>query len=88
MTEQRNRGGLVVHTLLVAAATHLPAALTAQQSAVDNCNVCHSALSDERLTGPVTDFATDIHADRGLTCVSCHGVDATAEGVAGMDPAK
>ncbi len=86
-TEWLNRGVFVAFSFVVAALAHMPAPVAAQESPVDYCSSCHSAL-DERLSAPVTAFATDIHSERGLTCVSCHGGDATAAGLASMDPAK
>ncbi len=59
-----------------------------QEQIVDNCVSCHAALSDDRLSAPVTSFAGDTHSDRGLSCSSCHGGDPTAAGLDGMDPAK
>ena len=53
---------------------------SAQEPQVDNCVVCHGALDDERLSGPVEAFASDVHADRGFGCVACHGGDATVAG--------
>jgi hypothetical protein len=86
-TEWLNRGVFVAFFFFVAALAHMPPPVAAQEPPVDYCSSCHSAL-DERLSAPVTAFATDIHSERGLTCVSCHGGDATAAGLAGMDPAK
>ncbi len=60
----------------------------AQDQAVDNCVSCHAALSDERLSAPVTSFASDVHSARGLSCSSCHGGDPAAAGFEGMDPAQ
>lgn len=64
-----------------------PAAPRQQQAEEGSCITCHRAL-DERLAGPANAFPEDIHAARGFGCVSCHGGDATAPGLAGMDPAK
>jgi hypothetical protein len=37
---------------------------------------------------PAQVFGEDIHAVKGFGCVSCHGGDATAEGMEAMDPDK
>ncbi len=78
---------VVVFMSIVPALASMPAPTKAQESPVDYCSNCHSAL-DERLSAPVTAFASDIHSQRGLTCVSCHGGDATVAGLDAMDPAK
>ena len=44
----------------------------------NSCLDCHSALPDPIGVTQET-FAQDIHAQKGLTCVSCHGGDATAD---------
>jgi predicted CXXCH cytochrome family protein len=41
------------------------------------CLVCHSNLGG-RLSAPAVPFPTDVHAERGLTCASCHGGDPTS----------
>ena len=50
--------------------------------AVNSCLDCHSALPDPLGVTP-EQFSQDIHAQKGLTCVSCHGGDA-----ASSDPDK
>ena len=44
------------------------------------CLVCHTNLGG-RLSAPTKPFPEDVHAERGLTCSSCHGGDPTS-----MDP--
>ena len=44
------------------------------------CIVCHSNLGGQ-LAVPTKPFPTDVHAEKGLTCASCHGGDPTS-----MDP--
>ncbi len=72
--------------LLVAAK---PLAATAQPQPPEegNCITCHRVLGDERLSGPAIRFPGDIHAAKGLSCVSCHGGDPAAVGLDGMNPA-
>src|SRR5262252_2959821 len=50
----------------------------AHAQAKNSCLDCHSVLPDE-LGVSEEKFSHDIHAQRGLTCVSCHGGDATAD---------
>jgi predicted CXXCH cytochrome family protein len=45
--------------------------------AVNSCLDCHSALP-EPLGVTQEKFSQDIHAQKGLTCTSCHGGDATS----------
>src|SRR5512146_3151556 len=44
----------------------------------NSCLDCHSALP-EPLNVTQEKFSQDIHAQKGLTCASCHGGDATSE---------
>ena len=46
----------------------------------NTCLICHSNLGGQ-LAVPTKPFPTDIHAEKGLTCASCHGGDPTS-----MDP--
>jgi predicted CXXCH cytochrome family protein len=56
-------------TLLFGAAT-----ASAQTAAVTACENCHRDQRDTRLAAPAHDFsASDVHRDRGFTCVDCHG---------------
>src|SRR5215471_450372 len=50
----------------------------AHAQAKNSCLDCHSVLPDE-LGVSEEKFSHDIRAQRGLTCVSCHGGDATAD---------
>ena len=50
--------------------------------AVNSCIDCHSAM-DGKLGVTQEKFSQDIHAQKGLTCVSCHGGDASS-----YDPAQ
>jgi len=56
-------------------------------SANDTCQECHQALGgdSEKL---VENFAHDVHALRGLSCVDCHGGDPKDSEMTAMDPAK
>jgi predicted CXXCH cytochrome family protein len=46
--------------------------------AKNSCLDCHGALPDP-LGVSQEKFSQDIHAEKGLTCVSCHGGDATSD---------
>jgi hypothetical protein len=54
---------------------------------VNTCIACHSALP-EPLNVPVERLKNDIHAQKGLSCVDCHGGDATAMDETSMSPEK
>ena len=55
----------------------------------NSCIECHSTLADERLSQPTRLFDHDVHKVRGLSCVDCHGGDATqADKVAAKDPGR
>ncbi len=51
---------------------------TAQAQSKSTCLDCHFAL-DPPLRVTPEQFAQDIHAQKGLTCASCHGGDPTSE---------
>jgi hypothetical protein len=73
------------HYLLLVACLLMAPAGRAQ---VDSCRQCHQELSDK----PSELITTDIHFQKGLSCVHCHGGDATlgldGDQAAAMDPAK
>ncbi|MEJ2501890.1 MAG: cytochrome c3 family protein [Gemmatimonadota bacterium] len=39
----------------------------------EDCIACHLELDEERLVAPARDYGSDIHADRGFSCLACHG---------------
>lgn len=49
-------------------------ALAYAAAAQDNCRDCHYDIEDE--TGPAHKIERDIHVQKGLGCVDCHGGDA------------
>ncbi len=54
----------------------------------DSCTACHSEM-DGPLGEPAQRMKNDIHKVRGLSCVDCHGGDATEDDPArSMDPRK
>jgi predicted CXXCH cytochrome family protein len=67
----------VALTLLLAAS-----AVTAearQPAAATGCLTCHTSQQSGALAAPARDFAlTDVHRERGFTCVDCHGGDPAA----------
>lgn len=66
-----------VRTLVVAGFVVLTACLGYGQ-APNSCLDCHSALP-EPLGVTQEKFSHDIHAQKGLTCASCHGGDPTSD---------
>jgi hypothetical protein len=50
----------------------------------DDCRSCHLGLADAELSAPATLYETDIHAEAGLGCLSCHG----SGGSDRLDPAS
>jgi predicted CXXCH cytochrome family protein len=65
-------GRFALCVVLLVAAVVAPAA--GQTAAITSCETCHRAASDARLAAPAHEFAaTDVHRDRGFTCVDCHG---------------
>lgn len=51
----------------------------AQPAAATGCETCHRSESSAALSAPARDFAlSDVHRDRGFTCVNCHGGDPNA----------
>jgi predicted CXXCH cytochrome family protein len=81
------RAFLSLALVLVGAAAALA---EAQQPAADTgCLTCHRDQQSAALAAPARDFAlTDVHRDRGFTCVECHGGDPrTTEKAAAKAPA-
>ena len=73
----------IVVVLAFVAATVAARAVVAEADdaeATSTCVTCHSALP-EPLNIPVEGMKHDIHGEKGLSCVDCHGGDATE-----MDP--
>jgi len=52
------------------------------------CVSCHLEAGDD-LARPVQDIKNDVHDRRGLSCVNCHGGDATSDDMEkAMDPRR
>lgn len=75
-TWQNSRRGRSAALVVVAIA--LSGAGTARGQQKNSCLECHSALPDS-LGVTQEKFSQDIHAQKGLTCVSCHGGDASGD---------
>ena len=60
----------------------------ASRASADTCADCHRLQDDPRLANPTRHFAQDIHAQRGLGCVGCHGGDGSDPDITAMDPDK
>jgi hypothetical protein len=71
---------------LVVAIVLLPRLGQAQEQS--SCTGCHTALSDERLSAPVSLLEQDVHSHAGFGCVACHGGDASEFSMLAMDPAR
>ncbi|NIP79236.1 MAG: hypothetical protein GWM90_08515 [Gemmatimonadetes bacterium] len=52
----------------------------------EDCIECHLGLDEERLVEPAREYADDIHAEQGFTCLSCHGAIAAGEHGGQVDP--
>ena len=57
-------------------------------SKTDHCMGCHKEMEGAS-PGPANDFPQDVHFQRGLSCVDCHGGDSTTDDPQrAKDPAK
>ena len=82
---------ILIPIFVIAIALFVPATASPQTApAVQNsCMNCHAEAGDDNLAEPVAKMKNDIHAQRGLSCVNCHGGDATADVMErAMDPRK
>lgn len=78
----RNRLSSRAATRLCALAWLVTAASVGNGQTKNSCLDCHAALPDP-LSVTQEKFSQDIHAQKGLTCVSCHGGDPASD-----DPEK
>jgi len=46
-------------------------------SYASSCIDCHSAFDDPEISGPAKKFHDDVHFQKGLSCVDCHGGNAS-----------
>ena len=81
-------GGRLLRWILAAAAAGLLFLVLPRGAAAapqpDSCTSCHQNLGG-RLSAPVARMRDDIHAQRGLSCASCHGGDPARPGMDAMD---
>lgn len=64
--------------LMSATAWAWAAPADAQPAAASSCETCHRDEAQAHLAAPARAFAgTDVHRERGFSCVDCHGGDAT-----------
>lgn len=55
----------------------------------NSCIFCHKALDEKRLSEPVKFGPDEVHEKLGISCVDCHGGDASSDDMAvSMDTAK
>lgn len=73
---------IVALTLLI---FNLPTSVLAQDEST--CIQCHGAL-EGRLSAPVAQWQTSVHADNGISCDACHGGDPTDSSMLAMSPEK
>ena len=74
---RNNCGRLVTTTCSVVGTLVLAVTLCFGQTR-NSCLDCHSALPESLGVSPEK-FSQDVHAQKGLTCVSCHGGDANSD---------
>ena len=60
---------------------------TAAEEAPNSCAACHNRLGG-KLGPPAREFAASVHREAGLTCVTCHGGDASLPGEESMSPKR
>src|ERR1700751_1364743 len=78
MATWRNRGLIALMCVLFALV-----ARTASAQNTNTCVMCHTAF-DPPLQVTEAQFSHDIHAQKGLTCASCHGGDPTKADMSAM----
>ena len=76
--------GVLASLLLAGTSASMAAPEAAAPPATNTCLDCHRKQDEARLVKPTLHFAEDIHAQRRLGCVSCHGGDATDPDISAM----
>ena len=80
---------LFVCTVIAGLLPSLWAGTSAWADDPNTCLSCHGSLEDDDLKSPVSGMALDVHARHGLSCVDCHGGNASVDDVdEAMDPDK
>jgi predicted CXXCH cytochrome family protein len=77
-----NAAGRLLFAFLVSTFVFTCTARNVNAQAVNSCQDCHAGL-DPPLKVTAEDYSSSIHAEKGLSCVSCHGGDAST-----YDPAQ
>ena len=63
----------ILFVLTIAVLFAPPSRASGQNLRPERCIECHRQLDDERLTEPVVNYPTDVHARAGFGCLACHG---------------
>lgn len=74
------RHGIPAAVVLAWAAAAGPGSVAAQGQILEQQNTCfrcHLVIDDRRYSDPVREYVGDIHFEKGLGCVVCHGGDST-----------
>src|SRR5690348_18502969 len=85
-TLQSKSPASIASRCLLAVAAGLLFACVAHAQTKNSCLECHSILADN-LGVTEEQFSQDIHAQKGLTCASCHGGDPTKADMDAMSKA-
>src|SRR5208337_704596 len=70
--------GLAAFVVLAACLGYGQSSAQSSAQTTNSCLDCHSALPDP-MGVTQEKFSQDIHAQKGLTCASCHGGDPTSD---------
>jgi hypothetical protein len=81
-------GSLMLLALALALPSHAADSTAVARATANSCLDCHAQLDDPRLSTPAKNFPRDIHAQRGLGCVGCHGGNPEDPDMTAMDPDK
>jgi len=69
------KSGTLVLGIAMLCLSAVPAEAAFQEPLKNSCITCHRDLAVERLSRPVTLWASSVHAEVGNTCDGCHGGD-------------
>jgi len=79
------RALILAAAILAALAALRPTPLAAQaMPTAETCINCHLRQQDSRLSDPARLFPQDVHAEKGFTCLDCHGEAAANPGSPGF----
>ena len=83
------RLGLITGALLFVLGASAAPAMSQEAAEQSTCIQCHLAMGEPRLTKPVEDWRSSIHAKNGVSCNACHWGDPTSmDIVEAMSPEK